>query len=361
MLSLQRPEKSSVAAISDAVHIKSVGWSAVLTRVSRDNNPMQESLAVNSDYKRSLLDSLDLFKGVYPDDIHELLQRCDRRDIEAGELLLSPGEKNEHVFVVLSGSLNVHVGAPETPIIAAMESGACVGEMSIIEDRDPSAYVIGAEDTHLLVIHQSVLWDMVDASHEFAKNLLVVLSERVRSHNRVIADNYGELQKFERHATTDALTGLANRHAMEETFQREIARCVEKEKPVALMMIDVDNFKQFNDMFGHIAGDRALSAVSKVLRTQFRPRDLLVRYGGDEFSVLLPDVSTEQAVVIGDRVREAVSGTTGDGSDSLIQIPLRISMGVAELQPQGTLDTLIRDADKALYRAKHAGRDTVSD
>ncbi|MGB5630317.1 MAG: GGDEF domain-containing protein [Woeseiaceae bacterium] len=321
---------------------------------------MQETLAVNSDYKRSLLNSLDLFKGVYPDDIQKLLQRCDRRDIVAGELLLSPKEKNEHVFVVLSGCLNVHVGAPETPIIATMESGACVGEMSIIEDRDPSAYVIGAENSHLLVIHQSVLWDMVDASHEFAKNLLVVLSERVRSHNRVIADNYGELQKFERHATTDALTSLANRHAMEDTFPREIARCAEKEKPVSLMMIDVDNFKQFNDMFGHIAGDRALSAVAKVLRTQFRPRDLLVRYGGDEFAVLLPDVATEQAIVIGERVRQAVSGSTADGSDSLIQIPLKISMGVADLQPRGTLETLIRAADQALYRAKNAGRDRVS-
>ena len=355
-----RPGKSSVPTISDAVHTQSVVWSAYLARQSVDNNRMQESLAINSDYKRSLLHSLELFKGVYPDDIQTLLQRCDRRDIAAGDILLSPDEKNEHVFVVLSGGLNVHVGAPETPIIATMESGACVGEMSIIEDRDPSAYVIGAEASHLLVIHQSVLWDMVDASHEFAKNLLVVLSERVRSHNRVIANNYGELQKFERHATTDALTSLANRHAMEETFPREIARCIEKEKPVAMMMIDVDNFKQFNDMFGHIAGDRALSAVSKILRTQFRPRDLLVRYGGDEFAVLLPDVTTEQAIVIGERVRQTVSGTTGDGSDSLIQIPLKISMGVADLQPQGTLETLIRAADKALYRAKNAGRDTVS-
>ena len=321
---------------------------------------MHESLAINSDYKRSLLDSLELFRGVCPDDIQTLLQNCDRQDLAEGELLLSPGAKNEHVFVVLSGGLRVHVGAPETPVIATMGSGACVGEMSIIEDRDPSAFVIADEDTHLLVIHQSVLWDMVDASHEFAKNLLVVLSERVRSHNRVIADNFGELKKFERHATTDALTTLGNRHAMEESFPLEIARCIEADKPVSLMMFDVDNFKQFNDMFGHIAGDRALSAVSKILRTQFRPRDLLVRYGGDEFAVLLPRVTAEKAMEIAQRVRKAVSGETGDSSDSLIQIPLKISMGIAELQPQGTLDALIRSADKALYRAKNAGRDTVS-
>ena len=322
---------------------------------------MQSSLASNSDYKRSLLDSLELFRGVLPDDVHELLQRCDRRDLAEGELLLSPGAKNEHVFIVLSGSLNIHVGSADTPLLATMDVGACVGEMSIIEDRDPSAFVIGAEESHLLLIHQTVLWEMVDASHEFAKNLLVVLSERVRSHNRVIADSFGEMKKFEKHATTDALTGLANRHTLQESFPMEIQRCVENEKPVTMMMIDVDNFKQFNDMFGHIAGDRALSAVSKILRSQFRPRDILVRYGGDEFAILLPGTSKEQAMIIGERVRMAVSGSTGDGSDSLIQIPVKISIGVAELDPRGSLDTLTRDADAALYRAKNAGRNVVSD
>lgn len=321
---------------------------------------MADILAINSDYKRSLLEGLDLFQRVVADDIQDLLQQCDRRDLAAGELLLSPGAHNEHVFIVLSGSLNVHVGSPNTPVLVTMEVGACAGEMSIIEDRDPSAYVLGAEPTHLLKIHQSVLWDMVNASHEFAKNLLVVLSERVRSHNHVIADGYGELRKFERHATTDALTGLGNRHSMEETFPREISRCGQDGAPISLVMIDVDNFKDFNDKFGHIAGDRVLTAVARILKKQFRPRDVLVRYGGDEFAILLPDVGEEQALVIADRVRQEVSGDTGDGSDSLIQIPIRLSMGIASLEKPGTLDRLIRAADEALYRAKRSGRNVVS-
>ena len=321
---------------------------------------MQESLGTSSDYRPSLLASLQLFRGVAPEDVYKLLQGCDRRDIAKGEVLLSPGEPNENVFIILSGSLDVHVGSPQTPALTTMEPGDCVGEMSIIEDRDPSAYVIGADKTHVLVIHQSVLWEMVDASHEFAKNLLVVLSERVRSHNRVIASNYGKLRKFERHATTDALTNLANRRAMETTFPKLIDWCKNKGKPVSMMMIDVDNFKQFNDMLGHVAGDRALSIVSRILRKQFRTRDLLVRYGGDEFAVLLPNVKLAEALAIGERARRAISGETSDGNDSLIQIPVRISMGVAQMNPGGSLEVLIRDADAALYRAKNAGRDKVS-
>jgi diguanylate cyclase (GGDEF)-like protein len=319
-----------------------------------------QSLVINSDYKRSLLESLKLFQGVLPADVQNLLQRCGRRDLAVGELLLSPEEKNEHVYIVLSGSLNIHVGSPDAPVIATMDAGACVGEMSIIEDSDPSAYVVGAEESHLLVIHQGVLWEMVDASHDFAKNLLVVLSERVRSHNHTIADSYGEMRKFERHASTDALTGLGNRHSMQELFPAEIRRCIETDDPLTLMMIDIDNFKQFNDLFGHIAGDRALTIVSAILRSQFRPGDLLVRYGGDEFAVLLPGSDQETALAIAERVRIAVGGNTGDGSDSLIKIPVNISLGVAQLSPNGDLDKLIRNADAALYRAKNSGRNLVS-
>jgi diguanylate cyclase (GGDEF)-like protein len=319
-----------------------------------------QQATAGSDYQKSLLSGLELFHGVCPDDVQELLQKCDRCDLASGELLLSPGRKNENVYVVLSGELNVHVGSTDSPVLASMEVGACAGEMSIIEDRDPSAYVIASQPTHLLVIHKDVLWDLVNASHEFSKNLLVVLSERVRSHNHFIAESIGDWRKFEKHATTDALTGLGNRHAMEESFPREVKRCRQNDNPVSLIMIDVDRFKDFNDMFGHVAGDRALTAVARILGTQFRPRDLLVRYGGDEFAVLLPDIDADEALTIAERVRRAVSGDTESSNDSLITVPIRVSMGVAEIEDHGTYETLLKSADAALYRAKHAGRDTVS-
>jgi diguanylate cyclase (GGDEF)-like protein len=319
-----------------------------------------QALSINSDYKRSLLAGLELFRDVRPEEVQDLLQKCDRRDVQKGELLLSPGSANEFVFVVLSGSLNVHVGSSDAPVLATLDTGSCAGEMSIIEDRDPSAYVVAGEASHLLAIHRTILWEMVHASHEFSKNLLIVMSERVRHHNQFIAASLGDLSKFKRNATTDALTGLSNRHSMEETFPREVSRCIRNNQPVSLIMIDVDRFKSFNDKFGHVAGDRALSAVAHVLKKHFRPRDHLVRFGGDEFAVLLPGMGEAEALAVAERVRDAVSGTTGDCSDSLINMPIAISMGVAQLPENGSFDTLLTTADEALYRAKRAGRNAVS-
>jgi diguanylate cyclase (GGDEF)-like protein len=305
------------------------------------------------------LRGLRLFDGVDPDVILPYLERTGRRDLAAGEVLLTPDRENTEVFVVLSGRLKVHLDSLDRPPLTVLESGSCAGEMSIIEDREPSAYVVAAEPAHLMVIGQRTLWDLVDVSHAFARNLLVVLSERVRQDNEVIVDSVGILREFERNAVRDALTDLYNRHWLEDMFRRRISRLQKSHAVGSLMMLDVDQFKRFNDKFGHLAGDHALCHVADALRTHFRPDDLIARYGGDEFAVLLPDIAMQEAVGIGERVRTAIatSSTSPDSSDP----PITISVGIAEMTPQDTLETLLNNADAALYRAKLKGRNCVSD
>jgi diguanylate cyclase (GGDEF)-like protein len=311
---------------------------------------------IDSDFTRSLLESIGLFRGVAPDTIADLLPRCGRIDIAEGDVLLSPERTNRCVYVVLSGRLSVHLGSLDAPKIADLSAGSCAGEMSLIEDKDPSAFVIATEDSHLMVISHHLLWSLVDRSHTFSKNLLIVLSERVRSDNEFIASSLGVLRQAERNALTDGLTGLGNRHWMKDMFEREVMRARTGKKSLCLMMIDVDNFKRFNDHYGHISGDRVLVAVSAVLREHLRPTDLIARFGGDEFAVLLPGIEVGQAQQTAERLRQHVASL----SPPSLATPITISIGVSTNRVEDDVAALVARADGAMYEAKERGRNRVA-
>ena len=317
-----------------------------------------ESLAysIDTDFRRSLLQGIALFRGIDGDSVTDLLAQCGRIDIKEGEVLLSPERENHCVYVVLSGRLTVHLGALEAPKIADLGPGSCAGEMSLIENKDPSAFVVAVEESHLMVISHTLLWRMVDRSHVFCKNLLIVLSERVRSDNEYIANSLGVLRQAERNAHTDALTGLGNRHWMRTMFEREVTRTQHAHKALCLMMIDVDNFKLFNDRYGHIAGDRVLVAVAEALREYLRPTDLVARFGGDEFAVLLPDLQLKQARQTAERVRQQIAAL----SPQSLETAITVSIGIASQEPIDDVATLVQRADAAMYHAKETGRNRVA-
>jgi len=305
---------------------------------------------------RHFLSGLLLFNGVDIRSVGPFLARTHRLDIKAGEVLISPQVNNTRVFVILSGALEVRLESAESAPLTVLHPGQCAGEMSIIESKDPSAWVIAARDSHLMVVEQDILWRMINASHAFARNLLIMLSSRLRSDNQVILDSVGVLREFERHAVTDALTDLHNRHWLDNMFRRRLERCLKDETPASIVMVDVDQFKQFNDRYGHIAGDRALRLVAETLRSNFRPGDMIARFGGDEFSILLPSAGIEDAQGCAERARWAVL----KASDADPGCPhITISAGCAAAKPDDTLELLIARADDALYRAKLGGRNRV--
>ncbi len=311
---------------------------------------------IDTDFRRSLLQGIALFRGIDAESMNDLLPQCGRIDVPEGHVLLSPERENHCVYVVLSGRLTVHLGSLDAPKIADLGPGSCAGEMSLIEDKDPSAFVVANEPSHLMVISHTLLWRMVDRSHTFCKNLLVVLSERVRSDNEYIASSIGVLRQAERNAHTDALTGLGNRHWMRTMFEREVTRTQHANKELCLMMVDVDNFKTFNDQYGHIAGDRVLVAVADVLREYLRPTDLIARFGGDEFAALLPDLKLKQARQTAERIRQQVAGL----APSSLATAITVSIGIADRTEKDDVATLVQRADAAMYDAKEAGRNRVA-
>ncbi|HWU36393.1 MAG TPA: GGDEF domain-containing protein, partial [Candidatus Acidoferrum sp.] len=161
-------------------------------------------------------------------------------------------------------------------------------------------------------------------------------------------------------AITDELTGLANHRQFYHQLAREVRRAQRYKRPLTLLMLDLDYFKQYNDKFGHLAGDQALRETAEVLRRNARDVDILARYGGEEFAIILPETEMERALIHAERARAAVAGHAFRGKDSNPQGDLTVSIGVATLTPaMRKIEELVHAADQALYRAKSQGRNRL--
>jgi len=168
---------------------------------------------------------------------------------------------------------------------------------------------------------------------------------------------YAEVQRL---ATTDPLTGLANRRVLEQRLEEEARRARRYQRPLSLIMADLDHFKVYNDTYGHPAGDVVLQEVANLLRANVRETDLVVRYGGEEFAVLLPETSLAGALAVAEKLRIAVENHPFPRREALPGGRLTISLGVATFPEEvGEPEALIRYADEALYRAKESGRNRV--
>jgi diguanylate cyclase (GGDEF)-like protein len=195
--------------------------------------------------------------------------------------------------------------------------------------------------------------------------LLVSLVYEVRQSRRrehQLADLYGELldkeAELERLTITDPLTGLYNRRFLQSRLATEIERAKRYGRVLSLVMLDVDNFKEINDQRGHQFGDRVLTEVGKILKRNVRASDIVCRYGGEEFAVLLPETPLEHAGRAADKLRTCLKERFQRGRDP---VALTVSLGVASYPSPGVADEndLVKRADAALYEAKGLGRDRV--
>jgi diguanylate cyclase (GGDEF)-like protein len=202
----------------------------------------------------------------------------------------------------------------------------------------------------LLVVANKPKW----VTHEDGR-LLSVLA----NHASIAIANLCFYQEIQQLAIRDGLTGLHNYRY----FRQCIARCVQQarryESPVSLLMIDLDDFKKYNDAYGHLRGDQILKEISALLLAYTRAADLVARYGGEEFVVLLPEIDEEQAHSVGEKIRQVVEAHPFTLAAGELPQSLTISVGVASAVGECSADALIHQADQALYRAKASGKNRV--
>ena len=170
-----------------------------------------------------------------------------------------------------------------------------------------------------------------------------------------------ELDQVRKQASTDALTGLYNRTTFFDSLEAVDAESNPLSNPYSVAMIDIDHFKRVNDTFGHLVGDKVIRFVADSLRQSIKGRDCAARYGGEEYALLLPETSLENAVILCNKIREHIAKTNlvrSGTKESLGQIT--ISVGIAQKRSgEGRMDLLAR-ADKALYLSKERGRNKVT-
>lgn len=306
-----------------------------------------------------ILESAPLFLGIPGQLLAKHLSESRPHPLASGQILLAPGQTNNTIYIILSGRLRIQSRESEVEPIAILGEGECVGEMSMLGDAPVSAYVIAATDCKLLAIDHASMWELINSSHAAAHNMLNILTSRIRNTNEIAAENLEHEHGFSGEAMVDELTGLYNQHWTQEKFDRHLRRGIMGKKPSCLLMLEMDEIKEFTKRHGQLGSDQALRDIAHTILSCLRPGDQAGRHSGEKFAIFLPNTSLPDASTAAERLKASVSLSlvvlpSGDALPSIT-----VSIGISQARPDDTLDNLFAHAIGALQLAKVSGGNCV--
>lgn len=286
---------------------------------------------------------------------------------QPGEIIIQENEPGEIFYLIRSGQAVVIKGDFQTPTILGFRSrGDAIGEMALLENLPRSATVVALNEMSLWCLGREMFYQFLSENPTFGLDLLNMLSWRIRESDeermRGVAREKQQVQALEslsKQATRDALTGLFNRRHLDKSLRNELSHARQAGTTVGILMLDVDHFKKINDRYGHKAGDLVLQALARLLKKSVRAADIVCRYGGEEFVIILPGVSLSTLSRSAEEIRAKCQAMRVTYLDQEIQAT--ISLG-AVLYPQhgAHAEELIVHADQALYRSKEQGRNRMT-
>jgi len=312
------------------------------------------------------LKSVDIFSLLSEGEIDEIRAHLEDINVEAGSVLFRQGDEGNELYIVRLGSVATSIGLPDgkSREIAVFKSGDFFGEMSIFENAPRSATCTAREKSELLVLHQRSIFRIIEnhptAAQKIMYRMLNITTQRLRNTGDFLFDMVQWGDKARKRAITDEMTGVYNRRFLDDSLNQYVDEARKNGEPLVLVMVDLDYFRQINELYGHETGDSVIRDVVGVFKNHLKNPNIIARYGGDEFTFLIPGFGPKDALGICDSIRTDVEKLeTLSRFDGAIK-KVTTSQGLACFpESAGDVDSLKKKADSALYRAKEEGRNRV--
>ncbi|MFC1670261.1 diguanylate cyclase [Spirochaetota bacterium] len=312
------------------------------------------------------LKQVNILSSLSKNEINKIINYFNTVNIKKGEILFEQGDEGNAMYIVKEGKIISTIKLPDgkEQQVAEFGRGDFFGDMSIIEQAPRSATCKATDHSSLFEIDEGEFFGLMDLNPNIAikimHKMLNIITSRLRNANDFVVDmvNWGEDARTR--AITDPMTGVYNRRYLDDSIDDFFKTAKKKNEPLSVVMIDLDYFRQINDNYGHDIGDKAIIEIVGVLKNNTREKDIIARYGGDEFTILLPETSHNDGRQVAQNICKKVANL-----DMLKDFDgpvknLSLSMGMASFPKNAkSLKTLRAKADKALYNAKENGRNQV--
>ena len=312
-----------------------------------------------------------IFTGLSDLELNAVAAFLEPRRIKSGEIIFEEGVAGEEMFVFVSGKIDAWVRQADGSQRRMFElnPGDFFGEMSIIANENRSATIIAQADSELFALHgidfYRIIFEHPVIGEKMLNTIRTVQNQWLDQTSKYFGDimRWGETAR--RRAISDELTGLYNRRFLEESGADRFKNGIASLRNFSLLMMDLDKIHHINDTHGIKAGDQVFISAAEVLRSSTRDGDVCARLSGDEFAVLLPDTTLEQAFIVAEKIRKAMASRTTTvplHPDSTEQTTVTVftSIGIANAPLHAdTWDLLLAEADAALRKCKERGRNRV--
>ena len=303
-----------------------------------------EDRATTQTLLASILASVPLFRKCAPEELNLLVRHASEEVYPSGHVIARQGEAADNLWVLLSGRVRVVEATSDGQaemLLGELGRAEIFGELGILRDQPRSATVIAVDRTHCLVLRQTDFMAVLQDSPELSNSLLRIVAGRLYDADRKLA-----------RYSPDPLTGLASRRAFHEQYRRLAAGARRRKNGLLLLVLDVVKLKAVNDRFGYGLGDEVLRTVADALVEATRTTDLIARYGGDEFAVLLLDAMPKDVEIVAARVRDRLAAL---GVQRRLPVSVECSIGVAWSQsPPETAEEFLREADRDMQEKRAA-------